>query len=220
MTEYLPAVELNARSEAKASIIWLHGLGADGHDFTPIVPELGLPESPAVRFIFPHAPEKAITINKGYVMRAWFDILEPGKERAIDFGQLLASTAAIHKLIDRETERGIDSQNILLAGFSQGGAVGFQAALTYDKPLAGFLALSTWFPTAESIEVHPANSSLPIAVYHGTEDPVLPLRMAENTLRYLSEMNLTPEYETYPMAHSVCSQEIHDIGAFIRSHLV
>lgn len=219
MSDCLPAVELETSATPGAAVIWLHGLGADGHDFEPIVPELGLGKDLGIRFIFPHAPEKPITINRGYVMRAWFDILEPGKERAVDFGQLLVSAAEVHKLIDREIARGIASENIVLAGFSQGGAVCYQAALTYDKPLAGLLALSTWFPTADSIAMHPANSALPVSVHHGTEDPVLPMWMADNSIGYLNDLGLKPGFQTYPMPHSVCEQEIRNISVFLRSHL-
>ena len=220
MTDYLPAVELNPANEARASVIWLHGLGADGHDFEPIVPELGLTEAMAVRFVFPHAQEKPITINQGHVMRAWFDILKPGEERAIDVGQLLVSAAQVHKLIDREIERGIASDNIMLAGFSQGGAVCYQSALTYDKPLAGLLALSTWFPTSASIEAHPANSALPVAVFHGNEDPIIPLWMAENSISALKKLGLQPHCETFSMPHSVCSEEIASSARFIKAHLI
>ena len=220
MVDVLPAVELNPREQASASVIWLHGLGADGHDFEPIVPELGLPSTLQVRFVFPHAPERAITINNGYRMRAWFDILEPGRETAVDFAQLLASATAVHHLIDREIERGIDSQNILLAGFSQGGAVALQAALTYDKPLAGLMALSTWFPTAQSIEPHPANAGLPIEIHHGTQDPILPFAMAENCLRTLEGMGFEPHFHSWPMAHSVCHEEVVVLARFLQDHLV
>jgi phospholipase/carboxylesterase len=220
MSDCLPAVELNPESEATASIIWLHGLGADGHDFESIVPALRLPDTLAVRFVFPHAPEKPITINQGYVMRAWFDILEPGKERSINSSQLLMSSIEVHKLIDREIERGVDSQRIVLAGFSQGGAVCYQSALTYDKPLAGLLALSTWFPTAENVDVHPANASLPIAVFHGTQDPIITPQFAESTLAHLLQMEFKPEFKSYPMPHAVCEDEINDISAAIQSWLV
>jgi phospholipase/carboxylesterase len=219
MADYLPAVELNPLDEANAAVIWLHGLGADGHDFEGIVPQLGLPPPLRVRFVFPHAPEIAITINRGNVMRGWFDILEPGKERSINSRQLLLSSLEVHKLIDREIERGINSERILLAGFSQGGAVCYQAGLTYDKPLAGLLALSTWFPTAETIELHPANASLPIEIFHGTLDPVLALWMAENSVSALQKLGLKPNYTTYPMPHSVCAEEVSRISEFISSVL-
>ena len=217
--ELLPAIEIESQSNATASVIWLHGLGADGHDFEPIIPELKLPDSMAVRFILPHAPAKPITINGGVVMPAWFDILEHG-ERHIDVAQLLASTAEIHKFIDREVERGIASEQILLVGFSQGGAVCLQAGLTYDKPLAGILGLSTFFPTAEAVVPHPANASLPIQIFHGTLDPLLPEWMAENTIKYLKKLGYTPGYKTYPMPHSVCTEEIADISDWLQKTLI
>jgi len=213
--ELLPSIEIETGSDVTASVIWLHGLGADGHDFEPIIPELKLPAATAVRFVLPHAPTIPITINGGMVMPAWFDILEHG-ERHINVGQLLASAGAIHQLIDREIERGISSEQILLVGFSQGGAVCLQAGLTYDQPLAGILGLSTFFPTAEAVTPHPANTSLPIQIFHGSEDPLLPEWMAENTIKYLKKLGYAPAYKTYPMLHSVCSEEITDISSWLQ----
>lgn len=219
MADYLPCVELNPAVPATATVIWLHGLGADGHDFEPIVPELALPPTLPVRFVFPHAPTMPVTANQGYVMPAWFDIFEFGEERRFNVQQLLASALAVHQLIDREIERGIPSDRIMLAGFSQGGAVNYQAALTYDKPLAGLLALSTWFPTAAAIDVHPANTGLPILICHGTEDPILPLVMAENSRHYLETLGLQSDFKIYAMPHSVCPEEVADISAFLQAHL-
>lgn len=219
MSEYLPCVELEPTTEARASVIWLHGLGADGHDFVPIVPELALPADKAIRFVFPHAPSLPVTVNNGMVMPAWYDILAFGEERQLNMMQLLASAAAVHALIDREIARGIASDRILLAGFSQGGAVNFQAGLTYDKPLAGMLALSTYFPTGDVIEVHPANSGLPILVCHGSADPLLPLNMARTARRHLERLGLHPEFRSYAMGHGVCPEEFRDISAFVQMHL-
>lgn len=219
MSKYLPCEELNPATAATASIIWLHGLGANGHDFVSVVPELKLPAALAIRFVFPHAPTIPVTVNSGYVMPAWYDLLELGVERRFNATQLLASAAAVHALIDREIERGIPSDRILLAGFSQGGAVNFQAALTYDKPLAGLIALSTYFPTADVVAVHPANAGLPVLLCHGTQDQVLPIQMAENTLKYLTDLGLYVDYLTYPMAHHVCPQQLRDISDFIQAHL-
>jgi phospholipase/carboxylesterase len=219
MAEYLPCVEHNPAAPATAAIIWLHGLGADGHDFEPIVPELQLPAELALRFVFPHAPTLPVTVNNGIAMPAWYDIMEFGTERKFNAAQLLVSAAAVHALIDREIERGIPSDRIILAGFSQGGAVNFQAGLTYDKPLAGMLALSTYFPTAEAIEVHPANAGLPILICHGTSDPLLPVSMAKNSKRHLERLGLVAEFKTYFMAHAVCHEELDDISAFIQAHL-
>lgn len=220
MSELLPCIEIEPSTEANAAIIWLHGLGANGHDFEGIVPELNLPSTMAVRFILPSAGSLPITINNGHVMPAWFDILALGTERSINAHQLLASTAAIHQLIDRELERGIASDRIILAGFSQGGAVNFQAGLTYDKPLAGILALSTFFPTADAIEPHPANHALPIQVFHGTEDPVLDISMAENTVKYLQDLGYHPKYKTYPIVHTVSMDEIRDISEWFQDILL
>jgi phospholipase/carboxylesterase len=219
MAELLPCVELNPGVLATASVIWLHGLGANGHDFVPVVPQLELPDDLPIRYVFPHAPSLPITINHGHVMPAWFDVLELGKERSFNPHQLLASSAAVHALIDRELERGVASDRILLAGFSQGGAVCFHAALTYDTPLAGYMALSTWFPTAGAVEVHPANAALPILLCHGTQDNVLPLSMAQNAKKHLEELGLRPDYRTYAMAHHVCNEQIRDMAVFIQAHL-
>jgi phospholipase/carboxylesterase len=219
MSEFFPCVELDPGVKATASVIWLHGLGANGHDFVPVVPQLQLPADLPLRFVFPHAPSIPVTINQNYVMPAWFDVLELGQERSFNAHQLLAASAGVHKLIDRELERGVASDRILLAGFSQGGAVCFQAALTYDKPLAGYMALSTWFPTADAIEVHPANAALPVLLCHGTQDKILPLTMAQNAKQYLEQLGLHPDYRTYAMAHQVCSEQIQDMAGFIQSHL-
>ena len=219
MSNYLPAVVLEPATRADASVIWLHGLGADGHDFEGIVPQLGLPEEMGVRFILPHAPSIPVTINDGYVMPAWFDIVSPGESGRINARQLLTSAARVHALIDREIERGIESERILLAGFSQGGAVNFQAGLTYDKPLGGMLALSTFFPTADVIEVHPANSAIPIFLTHGDHDSVLPMSMSSTTVSKLQTLGFNPDFRVYQMDHTVCEQEIRDISAWIQAIL-
>jgi phospholipase/carboxylesterase len=215
----LTCVEIEPASPAKASVIWLHGLGANGHDFEPIIPELHLPEHMAVRFIFPNAPEMPVTINGGAIMPAWYDILEMAIDRKVDETQLRHSATAIQALIGREIERGIDSQHIVIAGFSQGGAVGLHAALTYPKPLAGLLALSTYFATANSIDLHPANQQLPIQIYHGTDDPIVQEVHGQNSLEYLTEMGFKPGYETFPMEHAVCMEEINAISAWLQKIL-
>jgi phospholipase/carboxylesterase len=216
MTDLLPAVEIEPSSPAKASVIWLHGLGADGHDFESIVPALGLPEELAVRFVLPHAPSMPVTVNNGYVMPAWYDIIRFGEEREYNHAQLLESAKKVHALIDREIERGVPSHRILLAGFSQGGAVNFEAGLTYPKPLAGILALSTYFPSAASILPHRAQVGLPIQIYHGTVDPVVPIQMARNARRHLERFGLVPEFRTYVMGHEVCMEELGDIAAVLK----
>ena len=218
--DYLPALEYETSPAPTASVIWLHGLGADGNDFRPIVSELELPETLGIRFIFPHAPSIPVTINNGYVMPAWYDILEMNIDRKVDVKQLEASADAITQLIDREIERGIASERIVIAGFSQGGAVAYQAALSYPKPLAGLLAMSTYFATAETIERHDANNQLPIRIFHGTADGVVPEALGQKAGKILTEMGYAPKYMTYPMEHSVNLQEINDISAYLQEWLL
>lgn len=201
------------------SVIWLHGLGANGHDFEPIVPELGLNGDHGVRFIFPHAPAIAITVNNGYVMPAWYDIFEMSLDRKIDIEQIEQSSQRIKALIEREIARGSASEHIVLAGFSQGGAVAYQTALTYDKPLAGLLALSTYFATKDTIKLNPINQTLPIAIHHGTHDPIVPGILAQQATQWLQTHNYAASYHTYPMAHQVCAPEIKTIGAWLKQVL-
>lgn len=214
----LDYIELETAPEPTAAVIWLHGLGASGHDFEPVVPELGLPDDAAVRFIFPHAPNLPVTINGGMTMPAWYDIKAMDIDRVVDTDQLMASAAAVAKLVDREIERGIPAENIVIAGFSQGGAVAYELGLTYPKRLAGILALSTYFATADSIQPAHANAGIPINVYHGTFDPVVPESLGVRSVETLKSMGFDPAYQTYPMEHSVCLEEVVDIGRFIRRH--
>ncbi len=217
--EYLPCIEREPSRPADATVIWLHGLGADGHDFEPIVPELRLPEDAAIRFIFPHAPSIPVTINSGYVMPAWYDIKAMDLDRSVDEEQLRASAEAIRHFVDREIERGIDSRRIIIAGFSQGGAVAYEMALSYPRPLGGLLCLSTYFATADSIALAEANRSLPVRIYHGTFDPIVPEVLGQRSKARLDALGYDTEYRTYPMEHSVCLEEITDIGAFMRQAL-
>lgn len=215
----LPHIEINPHTAADASVIWLHGLGANGHDFEPIVPELRLPANAAVRFIFPHAPAIPVTINGGAVMPAWYDIRGMNVERAVDERQLLISADRVRAFIDREIERGIDSRRIIVAGFSQGGAVAYQAALTDPRPLGGLMGLSTYFATYRTLQINPANRDLPIQIYHGSHDPVVPESLGKQSYESMKAMGLAPDYKTYPMPHSVCPEEISDIGAWLRQRL-
>ncbi|MCB1701967.1 MAG: dienelactone hydrolase family protein [Pseudomonadales bacterium] len=212
----LPCIDIEPQSAATATVIWLHGLGADGNDFVPIVPELRLPSSMAVRFLFPNAPSIPVTINGGFVMPAWYDITEINIDRKIDSTQLIESAEKIRQLIDRETERGIPSHRIVLAGFSQGGAVAYQAALTHMQPLAGLLCMSSYFATRESITPNSANKRLPIFICHGSEDPVVPERMGRDARQQLASMGYSVEYESYPMDHAVCAQEIVDVSRWLQ----
>ena len=217
----LPVIERTSNSlpEVDASIIWLHGLGADGSDFAPIVSQLGLPASYAVRFVFPSAPSIAVTINQGMVMPAWFDILELGGARCHDETGLRASAGKVQALMRREIDRGVPSERILLAGFSQGGAVCLEAGLSFQCRLGGIMALSTYFPTADSVVVHPAQNRLPVLVCHGSMDPMLDESLGRNAAEALSRLGLVPEYQVYPMAHEVSPQEIVRIGQWIRAIL-
>jgi phospholipase/carboxylesterase len=216
---FLPCEIIETHTNINASVIWLHGLGASGHDFVPIVPELNLPADLGIRFIFPHAPSIPITINGGMVMPAWYDILAMNLEREIDTQHMMMSADAITALIEREIASGIDSKRIVLAGFSQGGAVAYQAALSYKKPLAGLMALSTYFATYKTIVPSTANKTLPIHVFHGTQDAMVPMVMAQQAMEVLQLLGHSFEYKTYPMDHEVCLEEIGDISQFLQKIL-
>lgn len=219
--DYLPCVEVesNPGVPATASVIWLHGLGADGHDFAPLVPELRLASELSVRFVFPHAPSIAVTINGGYIMPAWYDILEMNLERKVDEVQLISSAQKIHQLIDREIERGVDSKRIFLAGFSQGGAVVYQAGLSYTKPLAGLLVMSSYFATASSIQIHTANQQTSLLIQHGTQDSVVSEILGRRAFNHLQALGHPVVYESYAMDHSVCVEQIDSISRWIQQRL-
>lgn len=222
MSDLLPAIELETAPQPTHAVIWLHGLGADGGDFVPIVPYLGLPERPGIRFIFPHAPEIPVTCNGGYVMPAWYDITHlNGIERGVDEQGIIASRQAIRQLIARENERGIPSQRIFLAGFSQGGAMAYTAGLTHPEPLAGIIALSAYLPAPGQLvsDACTANRNTPIFAGHGLEDDVVPLQLGEPAARHLEKAGYPVSWHTYAMDHSVCPEEIADIGAWLQQHL-
>ncbi len=218
--DYLPCIEVEPKKSADVAVIWLHGLGADGYDFEPIVPKLRLPDSAAVRFIFPHAPSMPVTINNGMVMPAWYDILNMNIEKKVDEEQLLISSERIGALIGREIERGISSSRIVIAGFSQGGAVGYQTALTYPEPLAGLMAMSTYFATSESILLSQENKALPVQIYHGIMDPIVPESLGQIAYRDLKKRGYSVNYQTYPMQHSVCAEEVMDISKWLQKILL
>ncbi|MDR2549162.1 MAG: dienelactone hydrolase family protein [Desulfobulbus sp.] len=215
----LPAIEVETNNTPEAAVIWLHGLGADGYDFAPIVPELQLPPDMGIRFIFPHAPSMAVTVNNGYVMPAWFDILEMAIDRKVDVAQLLVSAAKINQFVERERQRGIDSRRIVLAGFSQGGAVAYQVSLSYPEPLGGLLAMSTYFATSDSIVPSEANRALPIEIHHGTYDPVVPIALGHRADEYLREQGHDVVFRSYPMDHAVCPEQIGHITEALRRFL-
>ncbi len=216
----LPCAEVEPSSPANAAVIWMHGLGADGHDFEPVVPHLDLAPGLAVRFVFPHAPRIPVTLNNGFVMPAWYDILSLELERRVDEKQLRASSLAVGQLFAGEKDRGIAAERVVIAGFSQGGAVGFELALTYPERLAGLIALSTYFATRDSIVPHAANAALPIMIGHGSRDPMVDERFGQQSAARLRELGHPVEYHSYPIEHSVCMEEIKDIGRFISACLV
>ena len=220
----LETIRIETGAKPQVSVIWMHGLGADGNDFVPIVQELDLSGAPDIRFIFPHAPMQPVSINNGYVMRAWYDVrwgdLE-GRSKQADEQGVRASQAAIDRLIEQEIASGIAAGRIVLAGFSQGGAIALQAGLRYPQKLAGVMALSTYLPLAESFarEASEANRTTPIFMAHGTQDNVVPYQMGLRSKQILSENGYDVEWHDYPMPHSVCLEEITDIAAWLRRAL-
>ncbi|TMH06120.1 MAG: alpha/beta hydrolase [Betaproteobacteria bacterium] len=221
MAELIPGVELNTGPNPTLSIIWLHGLGADGNDFVPIVPELGLPPKLAVRFVFPHAPVRRVTINNGMAMRAWYDIAAADLSSRADIDGVLESQAQLEALIARENERGIASSRIVLAGFSQGGVVALHTGLRHPARLAGIAALSTYLVLADRLtqDASSANKEVPIFMAHGTADPVVRFEWGEASRRALEAAGYRVEWHTYRMEHSVCLEEIADLGAWLRQVL-
>ena len=217
MPQALDAIELETGPAPKSAVIWLHGLGADGHDFEPIVPELGLPASLPVRFIFPNAPHRPVTINNGMRMPAWYDILQMGGGTEDEAG-IRESQAFVEGLVARETQRGIARNKIVLAGFSQGGAIVLQAGLRHQERLAGIMALSTYLPLSKMLEKEhaAANLALPIFMAHGKHDGMIPLDRAALSRDAMRALGYTVEWHEYPMQHSVCPEEIADIAAFLR----
>lgn len=219
--QYLDTVELDPPVAAKSSIIWLHGLGADGHDFEPVVPELGLPPELGARFVFPHAPQRPVSINAGFVMRAWYDIRDVSYTRDEDEEAIRQSGVAISDLVQRERDRGIPSSRIVLAGFSQGGAIALHAGLRYPERLAGIAALSCYLVLSETLaaEASEANRSVPMFVAHGSLDPLVPMALGEASREKLEGLGYAIEWHDYPMVHCVCLEEMRDIGAWLRTVL-
>ncbi len=213
----LETVEINPSAKPAYVVIWLHGLGADGHDFEAIVPELNIPDTLPVRYIFPHAPMRPVTINGGMVMRAWYDILEMDVSRKVDTDNIIESSILLDDIIQRELKSGIPSDRIVLAGFSQGGAIVLHTGLRYETPLAGILALSTYSPTAGTLseERGDANLNIPIMMAHGQFDPVIPVSNAIHTREELIRQNYAVQWHDYPMQHEVCLEEIRDISAWM-----
>ena len=216
MANTLETVEIETGKNPRRSVIWLHGLGADGNDFAPVVPELRLPPEP-VRFVFPHAPMQPVTINGGTVMRAWYDITDAALRREDEHG-VRASQAMVEKLIEREKQRGTPASHLVLAGFSQGGAIALQTGLRHPERLAGVLALSCYLPLAEKFapEASAINRDVPIFMAHGTYDPIVAFPRAARSHELLETLGYRIEWHEYPMPHSVCPEEIEDVGAWLQ----
>jgi phospholipase/carboxylesterase len=217
----LETLELETGPRPTAAVIWLHGLGADGYDFEPIVPELDLPATPAVRFVFPHAPMRPVTINAGAVMRAWYDVLSLEGVRREDDTGVRTSQAAVEELIAREAARGIPAARLVLAGFSQGGAIALQTGLRHTERLAGIMALSTYLPLASTLaaEASGANRDVPIFMAHGRYDSLIPIERATISREALRKAGYAVDWHDYPMEHAVCGEEIADIAAWLRREL-
>ena len=217
LRESADAVELAPAAAATAAVIWLHGLGADGHDFVPIVPELRLPAAPAIRFLFPHAPIRGVTLNMGMRMRAWYDIKSLSSDNRADEAGLSESATRIAGLVDRERQCGIATNRIVVAGFSQGGAIAMHAALRYPEALAGVLLLSTYLPLSEALaaELAEANRRTPVWMGHGIYDPLLPVALGMAARDFLRAQGYAVEWKEYPMQHQVCQQEVTDIGKWL-----
>jgi phospholipase/carboxylesterase len=216
MTSEQETIEVETGHSPDAAVIWLHGLGADGHDFEAIVPALRLPGQLSVRFIFPHAPMRPVTINMGMQMRAWYDIAELGGLRQDETG-IRGSQALVEELIARERSRGIAARRIVVAGFSQGGAIALQTGLRHAERLAGIMALSTWLPLADALQTerHPANAEVPVFMGHGRHDDVVSMDRAKQSRDALERLDYAVEWHEYPMAHAVCPEEIADISAWL-----
>lgn len=212
--------EVETHTPPSIAVIWLHGLGADGSDFVPLAPELGLDHSPGVRFIFPDAPVRAVTCNGGYKMRAWYDIISLAPDnREIDEQGLVESVGIVRQLIARENERGTPSERIFIAGFSQGGAVAYSAALTHPEPLAGMIALSTYIPSPRLVANHAssANRSIPIFAAHGDDDEVVSITLGERAVALINGLGYQAEWHTYPMGHEVSREEVCDIAQWLKT---
>ncbi|MDB5800333.1 MAG: estB [Rhodocyclales bacterium] len=220
--QLLPTVEVETGASPTHAVIWMHGLGADGHDFEPIVHEFNKARLPATRFVFPHAPTRPVTINNGYIMRAWYDILSPDfSQRREDPQGIEESAKQIEALIARENARGISDANIVLAGFSQGGAIALHTALRHTQRLAGIMALSTYLPLADTFVAadHAANRDVPIFMAHGHSDGVIPYGFGQQSAKLLQDQGYALSWHGYPMAHSVSAEEVRDIEAWLATVL-
>lgn len=215
-------IEIETGPNPTLSVIWMHGLGADGNDFPPIVPELGLPQDAAIRFIFPHAPMMPVSCNNGYVMRAWFDILSmAGGKRDVNADTVVDSVELVRGLIRKENERGMPSHRVVLAGFSQGGAMTYTVGLTHPEPLGGMMVLSGYIPTPEWVQrnAQAANRSTPLFAAHGSYDDVLPIALGEAARDLAEQLNDKVEWHSWPMAHTLCYEEVQAMGEWLQARL-
>jgi phospholipase/carboxylesterase len=219
--EYLPCVEIEPRVPARSAVVWLHGLGADGHDFEPIAPLLGLDDDLGVRFVFPHAPRRAVTVNMGLIMPAWYDILSLDLRRDHDDKGIRESAEHVRALIARENERGVPTDRIVLAGFSQGGAIALHVALRHEQAFAGIMALSCYLVREEALERERTDANRDTGIFqaHGVADPMVPVERGEATHRRLVEWGYDVEWHTYKTGHQVHPDEILDIGNWLRARL-
>ncbi len=217
----LECVELQTTGAPAVAVIWLHGLGADGYDFVPVVRELESLGAPAARYVFPHAPMRPVTINNGFVMRAWYDIRTADLAHREDEASIRDSQAAVERLIEREITRGVARRRIVLAGFSQGAAIALHTGLRQAQPLAGLVALSGYLPLAERLQAerHPASAAVPVLMAHGRDDPVVPMARAVASRDLLRGLGYAVDWHEYPMPHSVCAEEIEAIARFLRDRL-
>jgi phospholipase/carboxylesterase len=220
--ERADAVVLNPSTAATATVIWLHGLGADGFDFVPIVNELRLPPTLAARFIFPHATPRPVTINNGFVMRAWYDITGFGPERAEDDVGIRESDGVVRKYIEQQIAQGIAASKVVVAGFSQGGAIALHTGLRYPERLAGIMALSTYLPLRTTVanEASSMNRDIPILMCHGSHDGVVPPTLGAASRSTLEHLGYAVAWHSYPMAHQVCMEEVIDISKWLQARLI
>jgi phospholipase/carboxylesterase len=218
MSQLLDCVEIDPAKPARAAIIWLHGLGANGHDFEPIVPELNLSTDSATRFVFPHAPARPVTINNGYVMPAWFDMTDLDRLEGASQSDIDVSVQQINALIEREHQRGIEYKNIIVAGFSQGGVIALHVAVRFGQTLSGVMALSTYLPFHEDLKNKESgkNKTIPVFAAHGIFDPVIPIKLGRLSNQIAKEFFSNIAWQEYPMEHSVCYEEIQAISDWLK----
>lgn len=215
------SVVLEPSTTADAAVIWLHGLGADGYDFVPIVQELRLPATMAVRFIFPHAAPRPVTINNGFVMRAWYNITSLGPDRKEDDVGIRESATVVNQYVQQQNARGVESKRIVIAGFSQGGAIALQAGLRYPERIAGIMALSTYLPLRDAVaaEATQVNRDVPILMCHGLRDDIVPAALGKASRDALTSLGYQVEWQSYPMEHQVCMEEVLDISKWLQARL-